>query len=101
MNKITSVELGAAKSNDCSRCGMYTEKSGGCCSDDVKLVKMQADQSVEKMIVADFAVDLPFNTSIQFLLTPFYNFSPTERSIAHSPPISKQDTYLQNCVFRL
>ena len=101
MNKVDSVQLGDASSDECNKCGMHIESSGGCCKDDVKMVKMQADQSFVKIIAPDFSLALTPPVFYESYFTAYTN-SPEERyPLAHGPPLSKQDTYLQNCVFRL
>ena len=49
MNKLDSIQLGDNSSEECGKCGMHVEDSGGCCKDDVKLVKMQADSKRAEM----------------------------------------------------
>jgi len=101
MNRVDSVQLGDTSSEKCGKCGMHIEKSDGCCKDDVKMVKMQVDQAFAKLVSPDFSYHalLPqkesFEQQVAFVLV----------SVAHplpnGPPLNGQDTYLQNCVFRL
>ncbi len=99
MDRLASAQLGEDKTERCSYCGMH--KDGNCCRDDVKMVKLQTIHLVSKAIAPDF--DLPALVAAvpQFLTTPFYNFTQTHRAVAHAPPLSKQDTYLQIRVFRI
>lgn len=101
MNKVDSVQLGDTSSDECMKCGMHIEDSGGCCKDDVKMVKLQSDQAFAKITAPDFSFHLlPQTFSESDLFTSYQ--SPEERHpLAHGPPLSEQDTYLQNCVFRL
>ncbi len=81
---------------------MLKKQGNNCCHDQVKLVKLQADQqkasfsfrlsSLEKMLVKTEVFN--FSLSCDHLLTNI--------NVAHSPPFaSRQDTYLRNCVFRI
>ena len=101
MSRFDSSKLGAAKSEVCSKCGMHTKDADGCCHDEVKLIKIQDDQQTAAFSFSftppDAAVD---NTSFftgQIIKSESKSFSLTD----HSPPLSKQDTYLINCVFRI
>lgn len=80
---------------------MDITNSNGCCNDEVKIFKIQDDQQVT---THDFKFDSPVAIMAQFspvnneLLIISYNKVSFND---HSPPLSKQDTYLQNCVFRI
>ena len=100
MDKFDSVQLGS-DNDECGKCGMEIKKSGGCCKDDVKLVKMIVDQPVAKMIVADFSLSLPLTTTTQFLVSSFAKNPASDFPIAHSPPLHGPDIYLRNGVFLL
>lgn len=101
MDTFDSVQLGAKNSDYCGICGMHKEKGNECCKDEVKIFKIQDDQQTSAIgfkfsspdaIVATLPVwdeAAPINTPHQLFLH------------SHSPPLSKQDTYLQNCVFRI
>lgn len=101
MNRFDSLQLGAAEFEVCGKCGMHTEDSGGCCNDEVKIFKIQDDQQTA-------AINFKF-TSADLIIAPLpvwdevaLKNSTTELFLNnHSPPISRQDTYLQNCVFRI
>lgn len=71
-----------------------------CCTEVVKIFKIQDDQlasAVFKLIApAAPAGELPA-TVIHFPAGNDYRFLPNN----HSPPVSRQDTYLYNCVFRI
>ena len=80
---------------------MHIEDSNGCCKDDVKLVKMQVDQAFAKLLTADFSIGLEAISNSEYHLAPLTNSITEEYPLSHGPPLSEQDTYLQNCVFRL
>ena len=101
MNKLDSVQLGDDSSEECGKCGMHVEDSGGCCKDDVKLVKMQVDQAFAKVLSADFAFHAVLPAPIDHYSAPLQNSIQEEYPLAHGPPLSEQDTYLKNCVFRI
>ena len=101
MNKVDSVQLGDTSSDECNKCGMHIESSGGCCKDDVKMVKMQVDQSFAKITVPNFSLPAVLPLVYDSYFTSYSKSVDESYPLAHSPPLSKQDTYLQNCVFRL
>jgi hypothetical protein len=101
MNRVDSVRLGDTSSDECMKCGMHIEDSGGCCKDDVKMVKMHADQAFAKITVPDFSLHLPLLSFSQSILFARYESPEESHLLAHGPPLSKQDTYLQNRVFRV
>ena len=101
MDKVNSLQLGDVEQHQCGRCGMPIKDSKGCCKDEVKVVKMQVDQTVAKLVKPDFSLPATVVSNTAFRLTPLFNNTQKEVPVAHGPPLSKQDTYLQNCVFRL
>ena len=101
MNKVDSVQLGDASSDECGKCGMHIESSNGCCKDDVQMVKLQVDQSFAKIVAPDFSLHLLPLQAFQSYYTSYSTIVEEKYPLANGPPISKQDTYLQNCVFRL
>jgi len=102
MGKMDSAEIGFTANETCGKCGMETTDSNGCCRDEFKIVKLEMDQLAVKALAVDFSFTALLHSTTEYLLLPFRNFRDDENFIAHSPPlISKQDTYLQNCVFRI
>lgn len=101
MNKVDYVEFGDRRSEDCSKCGMHIKKSDGCCKDDVRVMKMKGDQAFAKVTPVDFSLLPIVLATNEIHFTPFRNFSFLNYPVAHGPPLSGQDIYLHNCVFRL
>ena len=99
MNQFDSVQVGAA-SDKCSKCGMHTADNGGCCRDEVKVVKLQMDKQVNQIIFSSLSlapVELPLS---QHLATPFQNFQQAIQAVPTGPPLlSNQPVYLSNRVF--
>ena len=99
MNQFDSVQVGAA-SDKCSKCGMHINDSGGCCRDEVKVVKLQMDKQVAKMLFSSLSfapVELPLS---QHLALPFQNFQQAIEAVPTGPPLlSNQPVYLSNRVF--
>jgi len=101
MNDFDSLQLGASQFEVCGKCGMHTEDAGGCCNDEVKIFKIQDDQQAS-------AISFKFSP-LDEIIAPLPNLSEVALTNLthelflnnHSPPLSKQDTYLQNCVFRI
>jgi hypothetical protein len=101
MDKVDAVELGHVATKECGKCGMYLENNDDCCKDEVKVVKMQVDQLVAKLVNADFFLPLiAFNTT-EHLFTPIFNTIEKAEPVAHGPPLSEQDSYIKNRVFRI
>jgi len=101
MDSFDSVKIGANKSDYCGVCGMHKSEGNECCKDEVKIFKIQDDQQTSaisfKFTSPDVVVaDLPlWNETLLVRSThPLYLQT-------HSPPLSKQDSYLQNCFFRI
>lgn len=103
MDRLASTQLFAAESKVCGKCGMHTQKSKGCCHDEVKIIKMEVDQKA----APDVSFELPALSSLvnvpsQFISPSLFNIEETRYYNNHSPPLlSEQDTYLQNSVFRI
>ncbi|HSU28952.1 MAG TPA: hypothetical protein VLJ68_11250 [Chitinophagaceae bacterium] len=102
MNQLASVKFFEKERNKCSLCGMKMHRSHGCCHDEICVVKLSVDQ--QKVVPVDH-IEAPTGNSFiisDFIVLPTintYNSNPWQN---HSPPLlTKQDTYLENCVFRI
>lgn len=103
MNQLASTQLFATESKECGICGMHINDSHGCCHDEVKMVKMEDDQKVTAGISFNLEMlTAPAQLPSEFIATSFYNV-PLQGYIPHQPPplLKGQETYLQNCVFRI
>lgn len=100
MDRLDSVRLYAAKSDYCPKCGMHTKN--GCCHDEVTIVKLKTDQKTSNI---DFLLDAPaplIATPSDYLSADIPNNFSHPDHLNHSPPLlTDQDSYLQNCVFRI
>ena len=101
MDEVNAVELGASEEDDCGKCCKTANDYNGCCKDEVKVLKMQADQLLSKLVKADFSLPVVGSTTTVFLFTPLFNSIAPPAPVADGPPLSHQDTYLQNRVFRI
>jgi len=102
MNKERSVELGAVQKAICEKCGMLKRESHGCCRDEIKLVKLQQDTQVGKLLMPSFELSLPVALASQHLLLPFYNFTQSHVPAAFEPPpLHTIDLCVANSVFRI
>jgi hypothetical protein len=99
MDRFDSAQLGASGNDKCPKCGMH--KDGGCCRDVVKVVKLQTDHIVAPAttLLLPMPVAEPLHEMI--FLPSFAIDQQPGLSVAHSPPRSGQDIYLQNRVFRI
>lgn len=78
-------------------------KAKDCSHDETKMIKLVQDQNNMPVTSYDLiaAKQLPVFPS-DFIATPFYNFFGQPHFQNHSPPLlQEEDTYLQNCVFRI
>jgi hypothetical protein len=103
MKRLDSVTLFQTATDTCGRCGMETHESMGCCHDEVKVVKLEQDQTQAKVLFTNFQSPEPLavQTSV-FLVASFQNEEKARHFHNHSPPLlSAQDTYLQHNVFRI
>ena len=99
MDEFDSLQLGDNKTDICGKCGMHTGDMG-CCNDQVKIFKIEDDQQTAafhfKFAAAEAIIEtVPVaNESVVISARPVLLNN-------HSPPLNKQYTYLQNCVFRI
>jgi hypothetical protein len=103
MNRFDCAVLGAKASDRCSKCGMHTNKSKGCCHDEVKLIKLQQDQKLSDFLYVLQNVSPVISIPSVFIISPLQHAREViSFNTNHPPPLYKeQDTYLQNCVFRI
>jgi succinate dehydrogenase/fumarate reductase-like Fe-S protein len=102
MDRLNSTELYKTKTETCGKCGMNINESNGCCHDEIKIVKLTNDHTISQLsheIKAPEAGVLTYNNLISDLNIDLFQ---KINYLNHSPPLlSRQDTYLQNCVFRI
>lgn len=103
MDRLDSMQLFASETEICGNCGMHTGESNGCCRDEVKIIKMEVDQKTASDILFELpALEVTGHLPSQFIAAPFCIAEETAHHKNHSPPLlTRQDTYLQNCVFRI
>ena len=99
MNEFVGWSLWHDEDNACDKCGM-TEKKGGCCKDEQKLVKLKADQ--QKAVVAQY-LQLSTTPGIvtTFFTADFVSIQlPDYLPVSHAPPpLLKERLYVFHCVF--
>ena len=102
MDKVASVEVGESHADECGKCGMPLSGDENCCRDEIKVVKLYQDLIPAYSIVFELASLPALITTVHYIITPFENAAQHDNYWSHAPPlISKQDTYLNNRVFRL
>ena len=102
MGRIQSVDFYASEKEYCSKCGMHSSEAKGCCKNEVKIIKLQSDQNKASVSYSIRNLDAPNNLPSDFIVISFYNSDLKKDFNNHSPPLlNGQDTYLQNCVFRI
>lgn len=103
MDRLASTQLFTTPDKICGDCGMHTDKSNGCCRDEVKVVKLVQDQNKIPVVTFEFPSlnELSIVPS-SFIVSLFQNVDVQRHFHNHSPPLlSAQDTYLQINVFRI
>jgi hypothetical protein len=102
MGHYQSFTLFEAKSKECGKCGMHIDDNNGCCRDEVKIIKLQDDQNSTFVSYTIQGVDATVITPSEFIAASVFNIEGSLHYNNHSPPLlTQQDTYLQNCVFRI
>jgi hypothetical protein len=102
MGSFYSWEVGAQDKKGCDQCGMEKGEGSGCCRDEVKVIKLERDFVQTKISASQFLLPaLPVTYSFYQLLGMPKVLTHTITFSHHSPLLSKQDTYLQHCVFRI
>jgi hypothetical protein len=101
MDSFDSLQLGASEFEVCGNCGMHKEDSSGCCNDEVKIFKIQDDQQSPAVHFKFAAPDAMIATLPDCYKISYPNSTHQVFLKNHSPPVSNQDIYLQNCVFRI
>ncbi|MCY7310723.1 MAG: hypothetical protein LH619_08090, partial [Chitinophagaceae bacterium] len=93
MKRLVSVHLFDTSRDVCGRCGMENRESKGCCSDELKVVKLEQDQNK----VAFATIEIPSLEPVAsvpsgFIVAPFVNIFEQRHFHNHSPPLlSEQD----------
>jgi len=103
MGELADWSLGYNESKTCSKCGMEesSEKDKGCCKDEVKFIKNNADQKTAEtgfQMIQVLAIALP----VSIIEIPSSDFpSLTEvNPIDYAPPRSGcVAVYIRNCAF--
>jgi hypothetical protein len=101
MDRLNGMEWGESAADECGKCGMPIADNDGCCKDEVKVVKLKVDHTTAKLVQADYSVSIPVYLPTNLLFTPYFFERETKEPVAHGPPLSEQDTYLHNRVFRI
>ena len=102
MGKLDSVKLFAAKSDFCGKCKMETSKAHSCCGDEIKIIKIQGDQIITPSSHFITAVEAVSIAPSEFINASFYNDLGSLHYKANALPLlTNQDTFLENCVFRI
>jgi hypothetical protein len=101
MDRYDSVRLYKASSDWCARCGMHA-KNHGCCHDEVKILKLQDDHQTSSFSFSLKNLQPVVTSQGEFLSDVLVKHDILVDKTDHSPPlVFGQDTYLQNCVFRI
>ena len=102
MNRYQSLSFYETKLSKCGSCGMEKHGSRGCCHDEVLAFKMHGDQQAAIALHYDFSLPLlAMPPRAGYLQHTVAMVASSVRLFSHSPPLSRQDTYLRNNVFRI
>jgi hypothetical protein len=98
MDKLYSAHLGDKADSICERCGMVMD--GHCCWDEVKVVKLQVQHTIAKVITADYVPAISVIERTDYLLPVNSNDDPLPVYNVDRPPPDEQPIYIKNRVFR-
>ena len=102
MGRVQSVDFYGAEKKVCDVCGMSLKNTHGCCKEEVKILKLHDDQNKAQASYSIKSIDVTATVPSDFIVTSISNIGKTSHFNDHSPPLlTRQDTYLQNCVFRI
>lgn len=102
MGRVDGVQLGAVKENTCSKCGMHTDNSGGCCRDEIKVVKLEQEPQQAKAVLPSFGVQPTVSRVPAFFTQPFLNYNRHNGAFDIRPPVpDKTEVHIVHCVFRI
>ena len=103
MDRLASSTLYISQGKKCDRCGMEIHRSGGCCRDEVQIVKLDENQQKSTNVLFEIApLAQPEIVPSEYIVAAVQDTPGTRYYLNHSPPLlSAQDTYLQNSVFRI
>ena len=101
MGHYASLHFYQQPPSSCTTCGMEI-KNPRCCHDEVKIIKLD-NLHQHSSLAYKFEDVHPFLSSIcEFFTIRLLNDEAFVNQIAQSPPlVSRQDTYLQNRVFKI
>ena len=102
MGRVQSIDFYGAEKKICDKCGMSLDNTHGCCKEEVKILKLQDDQNKAQVSYSIKSIDVVATIPSDFIVATINNIERTSHFDNHSPPLlTKQDTYLQNRVFRI
>lgn len=99
MDEFDSATLGSSGSDKCRKCGMHND--GGCCRNEVKVVKLETSHHHAQALVPSFEL-APAETETSVFISHSFQAPVIEKAtMYHGPPFSSSPVYLQICVFRI
>jgi hypothetical protein len=99
MDRFDSVQLGRSASMKCEKCGMH--KNGGCCHDDVKVVKLQLAHIAANAQMPALEAPLCPVSELSLFQIPIFTTQAPVQAPTHGPPLGSPPAYLLNGVFRI
>jgi len=103
MGRLAEIGIGLYGPKTCGKCGMpkSEENKTGCCKDENRFIKNNADQNISSTDLPSFqilTVALPAGFLESFF--PIYFPEIKKYPVSHDPPRSNTvAAYLRNCVF--
>jgi hypothetical protein len=102
MNRLASAQLFGTSAKVCGECGMDMHQNSDCCHDEMQVYKLDTDHNKAQVSLTIDPPEPEIAELSPFFETSFESTIEEKHFLNHSPPLlSLQDTYLQNCIFRL
>lgn len=102
MGSYQSFDLYSNHSDECGKCGMSLESPNGCCKNELKIVKLQVDQSTSFIGYSINHIEAPSVISSGFTLVSPIASQNLYTPVNYVPPDpSGPVLYVRNRVFRI
>jgi hypothetical protein len=100
MDRFSSAQIGGSTNDVCGKCGMH--KDGGCCHDEIKVVKLNTSHVVSQVKMPSLVLAAtPASTPVNYSFTSLPQIANDCRSNSQGPPVTDLSLHVLICVFRI